>query len=102
MQSLETQRAERAWRLVHNERGPDPAVAEVDLLREDQVFQGEEAPHPVNAGCGSCGRGRRWGELGVWTVSTPWVPDWFVLVPDWAGFRMFWREASVCKGWHPV
>ena len=25
------------------------------LLQEDQVFQGKEAPHPVNAECGSLG-----------------------------------------------
>ena len=44
----------------------------------------------------------------MWTVSALWVTDWAVPVPvpvpvpDWAGFRVFWRESSVCKGWNPV
>ena len=45
------------------------------------------------------GGGLGGGEVGVWTVSTLWVADWAVAVPDWAGFRMFWRESSACKGW---
>ena len=57
-------------------------------------------PHPVNAGVRL---GAFSGEkLGVWIVSTLWVTDWVVSVPDWAGFRMFRRESSVCKGWNPV
>ena len=60
----------------------------------------QEAPHPVDAGCGCLGA---WvGNRGVWTVSTLWVSDWAVPVPDWAGFRMFPGVASVCKGWNPV
>ena len=46
------------------ERGQDPVAAEVGLLRKDQVFQGKEAPHPVNAGCGNLGEafgGENWG-----------------------------------------
>ena len=42
------------------------------------------------------------GRIGVWTVSTLWVSDWAVPMPDCAGFRMFGRESSVCKGWSPV
>ncbi len=40
--------------------------------------------------------------LGVWTVSTLWVTDWAVPVPDWTGFLMFGRESSVCRGLNPV
>jgi len=43
-----------------------------------------------------------WGGLGVWTVSTLWVADWAVPVPDWPGFRMFRRDSSVGKGRNPV
>ncbi|BCW66785.1 hypothetical protein NicSoilB4_15480 [Arthrobacter sp. NicSoilB4] len=35
------------------------------------------------------------GTIGVWTVSTVWVADWVVRVPDWAGLRRFsgeWRK----------
>jgi hypothetical protein len=63
MQSLETTCAVRAWRLVRNERGLDPVAVEVDLLRQEQVFQGEETPRPVYAGCGCLGENLR-GELG--------------------------------------
>ena len=35
-------------------------------------------------------------------MCTPWASDRVVLVPDWAGLRMFGRESSVCKGWNPV
>ena len=42
MQSLETQCAVRAWRVVGNERGQDPVAYGVDLLRQDQVFRGGE------------------------------------------------------------
>ncbi|KQN86578.1 hypothetical protein ASE96_13515 [Arthrobacter sp. Leaf69] len=42
------------------------------------------------------------GSNGVWTVSTLWVSDWVVLVPDWAGLRRFAGEWLVFKGWNPV
>ena len=73
MQSLETRCALRACPRVRTERGQDPVAAEVELIQQDQVFQGKEAPHPVDAGCGSLLGGLWWGELGVWTVSTLWV-----------------------------
>ena len=41
------------------------------LLQEDQVFQGKEAPHPVNAGSGSLGEtfgGENWGVDSVHTL----------------------------------
>ena len=60
-----------------------------------------EMPHPVSSGAADWGR-PWWGRSGVWTLSTLWVSDWVGLVPDWAGFRMFQRESSVCKGWNPV
>ena len=37
------------------------------------------------------------GKTGVWTVSTLWVADWAVPVPDRAGFRMLRRESVVCR-----
>ena len=55
MQSLETQCAVRACLGARPERGQDPVAAEVDLPRQDQVFEGKEAPHPVKAGCGCPG-----------------------------------------------
>ena len=78
-----------------------PYEGDPPILQQDQVFQGTEAPHPVIAGCGCLGEvsgGEKW----VWTVSTLWVPDWVVPVPDWPGLRMFRRESSVSKGWNPV
>ena len=35
-------------------------------------------------------------------MCTPWASDRVVLVPDWAGLRMFGPESSVCKGWNLV
>ncbi|MCB5283604.1 hypothetical protein BJQ89_03373 [Arthrobacter sp. ES1] len=35
-------------------------------------------------------------------MCTPWASDLVVPVPDWAGFRMFGREPSVCNCWNPV
>ena len=70
MQSLETQCAVRAWRLVRRERGLDPVAVEVDLLRQEQVFQGEEAPRPANAGCGLLGEAFARGNWGVDSVHT--------------------------------
>ena len=98
MESLEAEQAVRRAREPGNERGQDPVAVEVGLLRQDQVFQCKEAPHPVNAGSGCLGEAFG-GKIGVWTVSTVWVTDWAVPVPDWPGFRMSWRESSVCKGW---
>ena len=61
MQSLETQRAVRTCPGGRTERGQDQVAAAVELLRQDQVFQGKEAPRPVTAGCG-------WGVFGgeIW------------------------------------
>jgi hypothetical protein len=42
------------------------------------------------------------GTIGVWTVSTLWVADWVVLVPDWAGLRRFSGEWRKFRGWNPV
>lgn len=55
MGSLETQCAVRVCPGVRNGRGHEGAVA-VHLPRQGQVFQGKEAPHPVNAGPAVCGR----------------------------------------------
>ena len=33
----------------------DRVEVEIDLLQQDQVFHGKEAPHPVSAGCGCLG-----------------------------------------------
>ena len=32
----------------------------------------------------------------VWTMSTLWVLDWVVPVPDWAGFGIY---QAVCDSW---
>ena len=69
MRSLETQCAVRACPGVRNERGQDQVAAAVDLPRQDQVFQGKEAPPRQcgvrllgevsggeNRGCGQCPR----------------------------------------------
>jgi hypothetical protein len=64
MQCLETQCSVRAFPGVRNERGQDPVAVDVDLLQQDQVFQGKEAPHSVTAGCGCLGEafgGEKWG-----------------------------------------
>ena len=65
MESLE---AEHAVRLARDSAtsGQDPVVAAVELpeLEQDEVFQGKEAPHPVDAGCGCLGEsfgGENWG-----------------------------------------
>ena len=41
------------------------------------------------------------GGNGVWTVSTLWVSDWVVLVPDWAGLRRFAGEWRSIQGLEP-
>ena len=86
---------------VPRERGYDQAVAARGIRRTGQLCRYREVPHPVRSGAAVWGR-PWWGRSGVWTVSTLWVSDWAVPVPDWAGFRMFRRESSVCKGWNPV
>ena len=65
-------------------------------------FFRQRSAAPCRCGERQFGGGLWWGVWGVWTVSTLWVSDWAVPVPDWAGFRMFRREARVCKGWNPV
>ena len=45
---------------------------------------------------------RRTANFGVCTLCTLRAADWVELVPDRAGFRMFPREPSVCKGWNAV
>ena len=87
---------------ARNDRGYDQVAAARGSSRPGQLCQDKQLPHLVNAGCGSLEEtfgGENWG---VWTVSTLWVTDWAVPVPDWPGFRMFRRESSVCKGWNPV
>ena len=64
MQSLETYCAVRACPGGRTERGQDPVAAAGELLRQDQVFQGKEAPRPVTAGCSCLGEasgGEKWG-----------------------------------------
>ena len=51
---------------------------------------------------GSLAGGAEVGKKRVCTMCTRWASDWAVPVPDWAGFGMFGRESSVCKGWNPV
>jgi hypothetical protein len=55
MESLEAEHALRRAREPANERGRDPDAATVKLLQQDLTFLGKEAPHPVDAGCGSLG-----------------------------------------------
>ena len=64
MQSLETYCAVRACPGGRTERGQDPVAAAGELLRQEQVFQGKEAPRPVTAGCSCLGEasgGEKWG-----------------------------------------
>jgi hypothetical protein len=49
---------------VRNERGQDPVAAAVELLQQDQVFQGKDAPHPVAVGAAVWGRWPSVGRLG--------------------------------------
>ena len=55
MRSPVTQCAVRARSRVLNERVQDQVSAEVELLQQDLVFLGTEAPHPVDPGCGCLG-----------------------------------------------
>ena len=95
MQSLKTQCA-NVCPGVHNERGQDQIAAAVELIRQDQAFGTKKCRAPS-------GRVRQFGkplvgESGLWTVSTLWVTDWAVPRPESAGFCMFQRKSSVCKG----
>ena len=56
-------------------------------------FSGQRSAAPCQCGV-LLGGGLRWGELGVWTVSTLWVTEWAVPVRYWAG--------SVCFSGSPV
>ena len=44
----------------------------------------------------------KWARKRVCTMCTPWVSDRVVLVPDWAGLRMFAGEWRKFRGWNPV
>ena len=64
-------------------------------------FVGTEKCRTLSMGVRQFGRGLWGGEWGVWIVSTLWVSDWAVPVPDCPGFRMSRRESSVSGGLEP-
>ena len=40
--------------------------------------------------------------IGVWTMSSLWITDWALQLPDWLGFRMLPGLPGVCKDWNAV
>jgi hypothetical protein len=88
--------------VIRTERGQDPVAAAVELLQQDQVFSWQQSAAPCQYGVRQFGDASSAENLVLWTVSTLWVMDWAVPVPDWPRFRMFRRESSVGRGWNPV
>jgi hypothetical protein len=70
MQSLETQCDVQACPDVRTGRVQEPLEAVIRIHQQAQVFQGKEAPHPVDAGCGSYGGGLGGENGGVDSVHT--------------------------------
>ena len=80
----------------------DVTDASENIRPERRHFtQGVKLPWPERSRQ-TPGPGNKQGKKGVCTMCTPWASDWVVPVPDGAGFRMFRRESSVCKGRNAV
>jgi hypothetical protein len=94
---IDFQHEGRAVALCLFEPGPVPVAYSSD--RSEIAFK----PQLPRADCRfSSLVALKWAKEGVCTMCTPWASDRAVLLPGWAGLRMFSGEWRKFKAWNPV